>query len=200
MEGDAPGEVTRLLNRLRGGDKRAESKLITLVHDELRKLAAAYMRRERADHTLQPTALVNEAYVRLAAQKEVNWQSRAHFFAVAAQVMRRVLVDYARNRLAQKRRGRRNSISLDQAYVFSEDRSSDFLALNEALTRLEKRDERTYRVIELRFFAGLSVNETAEVLGVSARTVKREWNFGRAWLLGQLKGGAGEHGDAVGPS
>ncbi len=198
MSETAPGEVTRLLNRLQRGDKHAEGELITCVYHELKTLAAVYMRRERSDHTLQPTALVNEAYLRLTGQKTVTWQNRAHFFAVAAQVMRRVLVDYARNRRALKRAAAADAISLDEAFVFTKERSGDLLALDEALDRLAQQDRRAHRVIELRFFGGLSVDETAEVLGVSSRTVKREWSFGRAWLKGELDSKAEQDADAMG--
>ena len=198
MNDTAPGEVTVLLNRLQGGDKQAEGELITCVYRELKTLAAAYMKRERSDHTLQPTALVNEAYLRLTGQKTVAWQDRAHFFAVAARVMRRILVDYARNRLAQKRGAGADAISLDEAFIFTAGRSGELLALDEALDRLAEQDRRTHRVIELRFFGGLSVEETAEVLEISSRTVKREWSFGRAWLRGELDQRAEQDADAVG--
>ena len=146
MGDTAPGEVTVLLNRLQGGDKQAEGELIACVYRELKTLAAVYMRRERSDHTLQPTALVNEAYLRLTGQNTVAWQDRAHFFAVAARVMRRILVDYARNRLAQKRGAAANAISLDEAIIFTPERSSELLALDEALDRLAEQDRRAHRV------------------------------------------------------
>lgn len=180
------GEITTLLKRLRDGDVEAESHLFGAVYDELRRMAARYMRREREGHTLQTTALVNEAYLKLVHRREASFQNRAHFFAVAAQVMRRILVDHARNRLAGKRGGGLEPLALDEALVFSEEKSAQVVALDEALDRLGQQDERTGRVIELRFFGGLSVEETATVLQVSPRTVKREWNFGRAWLRAEL--------------
>ena len=196
MSESAPGDVTLLLNRVQRGDKQAESNLITAVYAELRRMAARHMRRERPGHTLQTTALVHEAYLKLIDQKGANWQNRAHFFAVAARVMRRILVDYARNRLAEKRGGGQPRLPLDEALVFSKEKSGELLALDEALERLEEKDERVHRVIELRFFGGLSVEETAEVLGIATRTVKRDWSFGRAWLRGEL-GGDTKH-DAAG--
>ena len=144
------------------------------------------MLRERPDHTLQATALVHEAYLRLIDQREVNWQNRAHFFGIAAQLMRRILVDYARGLKAGKRLGARHKISLEDALVISKDRSADLLALDEALSRLAAKDPRQSRIVELRFFSGLSIEETAEVLGISVRTVKRDWNFARAWLYSEL--------------
>ena len=187
MARKSPGDVTRLLNRLQQGDRKAESLLIPLVYDELRRLASAYMRRERPGHTLQSTALVHEAYIKLSDQKNVSWQNRAHFFAVAAQLMRRILVDHARARLARKRGSRPDLIPVDEAFAFTPERSNDLLALDEALNRLGEKDPRTLQVVELRFFGGLTVEQTAEAMGISARTVKREWNFGRAWLRAELE-------------
>lgn len=182
-----PGDVTRLLNRLQKGDRKAESLLIPLVYDELRRLASVYMRRERPGHTLQSTALVHEAYIRLSDQKNVSWRNRAHFFAVAAQLMRRILVDHARARLAQKRGSRPDLIAVDEAFAFTPERSNDLLALDEVLNRLGENDPRTLQVVELRFFGGLTVDQAAEAMGISPRTVKREWNFGRAWLRTELE-------------
>jgi RNA polymerase sigma factor (TIGR02999 family) len=181
-----PGEITQLLVKARKGDRQAESALVPLVYDELRRLARRYMRHERPDHTLQPTALVNEAYLRLVEQREITWQNRAHFFGVAAQLMRRILVDHARARLAQKRGGAQQEISLDVAIAFFPAQSEQFLALNEALDRLSQLDPRQVRIVELKFFGGLTDEEVAEVLAISPRTVKRDWGVARAWLFREL--------------
>jgi RNA polymerase sigma-70 factor (ECF subfamily) len=197
-------EVTLLLSALTRGDEGAASKLIPVVYDELRRLAASYMRRERADHTLQATALVHEAFLKLVEQRAVNWQSRAHFFGVAAQLMRRILIDHARGHLRQKRGGEHKKVSLDEAFIFSEQQSAELLAVDESLTRLSKLDQRQGRVVELRFFGGLSVGEAAEVLGISPKTVKRDWSIAKAWLYADLKerhgidaGAMGERQNAV---
>ena len=192
-----PGDVTRLLNRLQQGDRKAESLLIPLVYDELRRLASVHMRRERPSHTLQSTALVHEAYIKLSDQKKVSWRNRAHFFAVAAQLMRRILVDHARARLARKRGSRPDLIPVDEAFAFTPERSNDLLALDEALNRLGEKDPRTLQV-ELRFFGGLTVEQTAEAMGISARTVKREWNFSRAWLRAELEAKVSDDKDTSG--
>ena len=183
----ANSEVTQLLINWSEGDKHAVDKLMPLVYSELHRLAESYMRRESSDHTLQATALVNEAYMRLIDQTRVNWQNRSHFFGVAAQVMRRILVDYARKNLAQKRGGNAETISLDDAMIFSREKSSDIIALDEALKSLAKLDERRQKVVELRFFGGLTFEEAAEVLDVSKNTVVRDWNFAKAWLYRQIK-------------
>jgi len=180
-------DVTLLLSTLTRGDEAAASKLIPLVYDELRRLAASYMRREHEGHTLQATALVHEAYLKLVEQRSVTWQSRAHFFGVAAQLMRRILIDHARGHLRQKRGGEHKKVSLDEAFVFSEQKSAELLAVNDALELLARVDSRQARVVELRFFAGLSVEEAAEVLGVSPKTVKRDWSVAKAWLYAELK-------------
>lgn len=176
-----------LLSALTRGDDGAASKLIPVVYNELRRLAGSYMRRERVDHTLQATALVHEAYVKLIEQRSVNWQSRAHFFGVAAQLMRRILIDYARGHSRQKRGGEQKKVSLEDAFVFDEQRADELLAVDESLKRLAEMDPRQARVVELRFFGGLSVEEAAEVLGVSAKTVKRDWSVAKAWLYADLK-------------
>jgi len=191
-------EVTLLLSALSQGDRNAASKLVPVVYGELRRLAGSYMRRERQDHTLQATALVHEAYLKLVEQRSVNWQSRAHFFGVAAQLMRRILIDHARGHLRQKRGGEHKKISLDQAYIFSEQQSAELLAVDEALERLSKLDPRQARVVELRFFGGLSVEEAAEVLGVSPKTVKRDWSVAKTWLYADLKDRHGIDSGAVG--
>ncbi|MCC7236173.1 MAG: sigma-70 family RNA polymerase sigma factor [Bryobacterales bacterium] len=182
---DAP-EVTRLLRNWSGGDENALDQLTPVVYDELRRLAASYMRRERQDHTLQSTALVNEAYLKLVDQKNVVWQNRAHFFGIAAQMIRRILVDHARAHKAEKRGGGAGVLSLDEAIGVPEKRDVEILALNDALTRLTEMDPKQGRIVELRFFTGLSIEETAEVVGVSPATVKREWAAARAWLFREI--------------
>jgi RNA polymerase sigma factor (TIGR02999 family) len=186
---DKPGDVTQLLFRLRIGDREAESKLVDAVYGELHRLAAAYMRRERLDHTLQPTALLHEAYVRLVNQREKDWQNRAHFFGVAAQVMRRILVDHARVKRTEKRGGTARKVDFDEAHSISMERSEELLAIDEALSRLAEIDPRQAHIVELRFFGGLTEEETAQVLGISSRTVKRDWTVAKAWLRVELKSG-----------
>ncbi|HTS69993.1 MAG TPA: sigma-70 family RNA polymerase sigma factor [Terriglobia bacterium] len=182
----SPGEVTNLLIQLKNGNQEAESRLVPLVYAELRRLAARYMRGERPGHTLQATALVHEAYLRLAGEKEIDWQNRAHFFAVAAKLMRRILVDHARAKRARKRGGADQNVTLDEAIVVQPEPRHQFLVLDEALQRLAERDPRQARIVELRYFAGLSEEEAADVLGISVRTVKRDWSVARAWLYQEL--------------
>ena len=184
--GISPGEVTNLLIELKNGNRDAESRLMPLVYGELRRLAGLYMRGERPGHTLQATALVHEAYLRLVGHEDVDWQNRAHFFGVAANLMRRILVDHARAKQAKKRGGGDQKVSLDQAVLVRPEAPEQFLALDEALERLAKRDPRQARIVELRYFGGLSEEETAEVLEISVRTVKRDWSVARAWLYQQL--------------
>ena len=184
------GEVTRLLVELRSGNPEAEAKLIPLVYQHLHRLAAHYMRRERPGHTLQATALVNEAYLRLVSHEQTEWQDRAHFFGVAARLMREILVEHARARQAGKRGGKAERLTLDEALAFSPARSRELIALDDALESLKRLDPQQARVIELRFFGGLTVEETAEVLQISPRSVKREWSVARAWLYGELSGKA----------
>lgn len=182
------GDVTLLLQRMAGGDKAAQDRLIPIVYSELRRLAANRMRREQSDHTLQVTALVHEAYMKLAKPSDRQWQGRTHFFAVASKVMRQILVDHARARLAAKR-GADITVSNDallEVSPASPISSERLLALNEALTRLQALDERQCQIVELRFFGGLSVDETADLLKISSRTVKRDWQIARAWLYGEL--------------
>jgi len=179
-------EVTQLLQGVRDGDERAISRLMPLVYGELRRLAGRYMRDERGNHTLQPTALVHEAYLRLVDQKGVKWQGRAHFMGVAAQMMRRILVDHARGHARVKRGGAQIRVPLEEAMVLPEN-DGQLLALDEALKRLSEIDPRQSRIVELRFFGGLSVEETAEVLGVSPKTVKRDWSVARAWLHAEIR-------------
>jgi RNA polymerase sigma factor (TIGR02999 family) len=179
--------LTTLLAGWREGDKAAGSELVAAVYQELRRVAERYMRAERPDHTLQPTALVNELFLKLLDQQPVDWQNRAHFFAVAAGQLRRILVNYARDRQAQKRGGKRVKVGLTEVNGLAEPREQDLLELNDALERLEQVDSRAARVIELRFFAGLTDAEAAEALGISPATLKRDWAFGRAWLLRNLQ-------------
>jgi RNA polymerase sigma factor (TIGR02999 family) len=179
-------QITELLVAWGEGDRSALEQLTPLVHAQLRRLAHRYMNRERADHTLQTTALVNEAYLRLIDWKNVRWQNRAHFFGVSAQLMRRILVDYARERQYLKRGGGALEVSLSEAAAFSLERSSDLVALDEALTALSKIDHRKEQVVELRFFGGLSVKEVAEVMKVSSETVMRDWRLAKVWLLREL--------------
>ena len=184
-----PGEVTELLQAWRGGDKRALDKLAPLVYDDLRRLASSYMSREQPGHTLQTTALVHEAYARLVETPHVNWQDRNHFFAVCAMLMRRVLVDYARSNGYQKRGGGMRPISLVEAEDVAQNADVDLFALDEALSRLEAFDPRKGQVVELRFFGGLTIEETAEVLRLSRETVMRDWKLAKTWLLRELEGG-----------
>jgi len=184
--GISPGEVTNLLIELKNGNREAESRLMPLVYHELRRLASRYMRGERPGHTLQATALVHEAYLRLVGHEDVDWQNRAHFFGVAANLMRRILVDHARAKQAKKRGGGDQKVSLDVAVLVRPEAPEQFLALDEALERLAKRDPRQARIVELRYFGGLSEEEAAEILEVSVRTVKRDWSVARAWLYQQL--------------
>lgn len=186
MRTHSPKEITRLLVAWGDGDEAALEQLSPLVHDELRRLAHHYMTGERVGHTLQTTALVNEAYLRLIDWKNVRWQSRAHFFGVSAQLMRRILVDFARAQGYQKRGGGVLAVSLDEAASLSADRGADLVALDEAMESLAKLNERQSKVVELRFFGGLSVAEAAEVLKVSAGTVERDWSLARAWLHREL--------------
>jgi RNA polymerase sigma factor (TIGR02999 family) len=193
-----PGEITQLLAEIQGGDRHAESRLAALVYGELHKIAARYMRAERPDNSLQATILVHEAYLRLVNQEDQNWQNRAHFFATAARLMRQILIDHARTRNAAKRGGPHADLRLDDIIVFSDDRLEQVLAIDEALIRLAERDARLARIVEMRFFAGLTEEEIAEVLGVSPRTVKRDWRVAKAWLHGELSGGEDDDGRAVG--
>lgn len=191
-------DVTVLLSELTKGNPEAGSKLIPLVYDELRRMADRYMRRERVDHTLQTTALVHEAYLKLVDQHSVNWQSRAHFFGIAAQVMRRVLIDHARGHVRDKRGSGQQPVQLEEAMVFSPERPEEFLQLDLALDRLAEIDARQAKIVELRFFGGLTVEEAAEVLGISPKTVKRDWTVAKAWLYGELKPRDGSPADEVG--
>ena len=191
MSQPAVTRLTTLIAELRRGNAAAGEELITLVYPELRRIAARFMRQERPNHTLRTTGLVHEMYVRLFGTTSMDWQSRAHFFAAVAREMRHILVDYARARDAKKRPDGRLAISLSDVDVIATEGEEDVLALDEALSRLESIDPRASRVVELRYFTGLSEREAAEALGVSISTLKRDWTFARAWLLKQLGPGAG---------
>jgi RNA polymerase sigma factor (TIGR02999 family) len=183
-----PEGITQLLIDWGKGDQAALEKLMPLVYSELRRLASNYLRRERAEHTLQPTALVNEAYLKLVDQRNAKWQNRAHFFGISAQLMRRILVDHARQRQAVKRGGvEQQRLSITSAQAVMRQPETDLLALNEALEELTKMDPLHGRIVELKFFGGLSIEETAEVLGISHATVERDWKLARAWLRRQLE-------------
>jgi RNA polymerase sigma-70 factor, ECF subfamily len=186
---DSPGppQITRLLIDWRGGEQSALEQLIPLVHEELRRLARRHMAHERVGHTLQATALVNEAFVRLIDVRQVKWQDRAHFFAMSSRLMRRILVDFARSKGYQKRGGGAQKVSFDEALLVAREPGHDLVALDDALTALAAFDGRKAQVVEMRFFGGLSVEETAEALNVSADTVMRDWKLAKAWLLRELK-------------
>jgi len=185
----SPNEVTRLLVDWGNGDQAALEELIPLVYDELRRMAGRYMRRETQGHTLQTSALVNEAYLKLVDQKSVKWQNRAHFFGVASQLMRRILVDHARTRSRAKRGGKARMVSLAEQAVLSRE-SSEVIALDEALKQLAEMDPRKSQIVEMKFFGGLTTEEAAEVLNITSRTVEREWRKARAWLNRALINGA----------
>jgi len=182
----APGDVTRILIDFRQGNREAQDRLIPLVYKELRRIASAHLRREAHHHSLQPTALVHEAYLRLIDIKQIDWQGRAHFFSVASTLMRRILVDHARANRAQKRGGSADTLSLDESLLPSPGRAPEILALDEALDQLALLDERQAKIVEMRFFGGMTEEETGDVLGVSARTVKRDWRIAKAWLFKEL--------------
>jgi RNA polymerase sigma factor (TIGR02999 family) len=180
-------EVTQLLLDWSNGDREALDRLMPVVYDELHRLAARYLARERTDHTLQPTALVHEAYLQLVDQSRVDWQNRAHFFGAAARLMRRILVDHARARNAAKRGGGEYNVPIEQVAELSEKADLDLIALDEALTELAALDEQQSRIVELRYFGGLSIDETAEVLKISPATVKRHWVTAKGWLFQQMQ-------------
>jgi RNA polymerase sigma factor (TIGR02999 family) len=192
MTAASPQDVTQLLMAWSNGEQDALEQLIPLVYNELHRLAHRYMERERPGHTLQSTALVHEAYQRLINFKDVSWQNRAHFFAVSAQLMRRILVDYARSRRYSKRGGEWRQVPLNEAVAVFRDRRTDIVALDDALRTLAGIDPRKGRVVEMRFFGGLSIKETAEVLKVSPETVLRDWRLAKVWLLRQLSQGTGD--------
>jgi RNA polymerase sigma factor (TIGR02999 family) len=186
--GASSSEITELLRLWSDGRPDALDRLLPIIQLELRQLAASYMRRERRDHTLQATALVNEAFLKLVGQRDVHWQNRAHFFGIAAQAMRRILVDHARARASEKRGAGERHVSIDDAAVIGEPTDLDLLALDEALERLDRVDPQQSRVVELRFFAGMTIEETAEALQISPATVVREWTVAKAWLYAELRG------------
>ena len=193
MENDSSNkEITQLLIKLTDGNEAVLEKLWPLIYDELRQLAGRYLRRERSDHTLQPTALVHEAYLKLVDQTQVRWQNRAHFIGVAAQVMRRILVDHARRHTAEKRGGAAEVLPLEEEILVvsgsqTSEKGVELLALDEALEHLAGIDSQKAKIVELRYFGGLSVEETAEVMNCSAVTIKRQWRMAKAWLYGQIR-------------
>ena len=186
MSSELQHEVTQILQDWKEGDPEAPDRLLPLVYDEMRRLARIHLAKERPGHTLQPTALVNEAYLRLVDQTRVNWQNRSHFYGIAASMMRRVLVDHARAHATEKRGGGAIRLSIDDVQVPLDERAADFVALDEALKRLSQFDERKSKVVEMRFFGGLNDEEIAEVLGVTTRTVLRDWKKARLWLYREL--------------
>jgi RNA polymerase sigma factor (TIGR02999 family) len=192
MRPNSPSDVTGLLHAWRDGDRESLNRLMPILEQELRRIATHYMRLERDNHTLQTTALVNEAYLRLVDVNRVQWQNRVHFFAVAAQMMRRVLVDHARSRGYAKRGGGIAKVQLDEALDMSPERDAGLIALDDALSELERHDPRKAKVVELRFFAGLSVEETAAALNVSPQTVLRDWSFAKSWLTREMGAGGDE--------
>ena len=192
MDSAGGRDVTQLLVRWAAGDREAFDALAPAIYEELRRIAGGYLRRERPGHTLQPTALVHEAFLKLVDQRDVRWQNRAHFLGVAAQLMRRILVDHARARSADKRGGGQQHILFDEAMAAAEANQIDVLVIDDALTRLAALDPDQVRIVELRCFGGLTVEETAEVLGWSTGSVKREWTVARAWLQRELQKGSGQ--------
>ncbi|MDQ3650426.1 MAG: sigma-70 family RNA polymerase sigma factor [Acidobacteriota bacterium] len=187
MSSTSQHEVTQLLAAWGDGDQAALDKLIPLVHEELHRIAHHYMRQENPDHTLQTTALVNEAYLRLVGQRQAHWHNRTQFFAIAAQMMRRILVDHARGQIRAKRGGGVRAVALDESIVMAPERAGDLVALDDALKTLATIDSRKIQIVELRYFGGLTVEETAEVLGVAPVTVMRDWSLAKAWLLRELE-------------
>lgn len=185
----SPNEISCLLKAWSDGNSNALAELLPLVYDELRRQARRFLRKERPNHTLQSTGLVNETYLNLVKQKRINWQNREHFFAISGNVMRRVLVNYANARHRKKRGGTAENLELDEPIVrATQTRDFDLLALDEALTRLAKKDEQQARIVELRYFSGLTIDETADILGISPATLKRDWKMIKAWLYRELKG------------
>ena len=196
---DFPQVDPAILSSLAGPNQEIAENLIPVVYEELKRLARRYMQHERPDHTLQTTALVNEAYMKLVRQRATNFQSRSHFLGIAAQLMRRILVDHARGVLREKRGGTKETLPLQEAFAFSPQHSEELVRLHDALHRLARTDARQSRIVELRFFGGLSVDETAELLGISAKTVKRDWSVARAWLRTELRNSYGDFPKTMGP-
>jgi RNA polymerase sigma-70 factor (ECF subfamily) len=194
-----PGDITVLLNKLARGDQEAGARIVPLIYEELHGLAVRCLRSERPDHTLQATALVHEAYLKLAGQRHTEWQNRSQFFAVASMLMRRILVDYAKSQRRARRGGGLRRVSFDGAALVSAARSDELLAVDESLARLEKLDPRQCRIVELRYFGGLTMGEVATVLGISAKTVMREWSTAKAWLYGDLKERRGDESGRLEP-
>lgn len=189
MSKQSPSEITQMLIELTDGNQEVVNRILPHIYDELRRLAGSYLRRERSDHTLQPTALVHEAYMKLIDQRQVKWQNRAHFFGIAAQVMRRILMDHARKHIAEKRGGDAEKLPLEEEIlIVSHERSAELVALDDALHGLAEMDEQKARIVELRYFGGLSIEETAEVMGVSVPTINRQWRTAKAWLYSQITG------------
>ena len=200
MRGSTPVAVTQLLRRQAEGDRAALAELFEAVYDELRQIAERYFRREQSDHTLQPTALVHEAYLKLVDQSGIRWNDRAHFFGIAARAMRQILVNHALARKAAKRGGDRQRTPLSQIVVAANSRALDLVTLDEALEKLAQLDERQGRIVELRFFGGLTNKEVAEVLGVSLRTIEGEWSIAKAWLLREIESEPGDDGRSLAES
>ena len=191
--GSAPKDVTRLLAELSSGNEQALAELLPLLYSELRRLASYYLQRERSNHTLQATALVHEAYLRLVDQKDARWENRSQFMAVASQLMRRILVDYSRGHHSAKRGGNVQKVFLQEGAIVSKGRAAEVVALDDALTRLAELDPQQARLVELRFFGGLSIEETAGIIGVSPATVKRNWSVAKAWLAREMRSGKDAH-------
>ncbi len=187
MSDNDPNEITQMLIKLTDGNQDIVNQILPHIYDELRMLAGSYLRRERVDHTLQPTALVHEAYMKLIDQRQVQWQNRAHFFGIAAQVMRRLLMDHARKHTADKRGGVVEKLPLEEEIlIVSHDKSAELIALDDALQTLGAMDEQKAKIVELRYFGGLSIEETAEVMNVSVPTINRQWRMAKAWLYSEL--------------
>ena len=187
MNDDAHNGITQMLIELTDGNQEVVNQILPHIYDELKRLASSYLRRERVNHTLQPTALVHEAYMKLIDQKRVQWQNRAHFFGIAAQVMRRILMDHARKHQADKRGGEAEKLPIEEEIlVVSHEKSAELIALDDALQTLAGIDEQKAKIVELRYFCGLSIEETAEVMGVSVPTINRQWRMAKAWLYSQI--------------